>query len=357
MAAIDILLPTFNSERTLASSVRSILQQTFEDFRLIVIDDGSTDGTPELLRDLAASDARIFVISTQNRGIVEALNTGLEHCRANLVARQDADDISFPDRLEKQIRYLAENPDCIAVSGNVLHIDSEGRRIGATNWSGDAIGHAEAIPAIEPHLLHPFLMVRHSAVRQVGGYRHVLHAEDVDLYWRLEPLGRLHILEERLGAYRIHSRSVTSRSLRDVRAAAVFSQLAAVSARRRSHGRPELAFSQAFELKVSRAASLAEMVGIAQEALEPEEREYLEVRTAARMLQARIFRKFHFALTDFQTIAIYLWRHKARIDARERRMIIQAPFWYYYRPRAYLAALLALLRIPSDAFGGTSLTG
>lgn len=346
MCLVDVLLPTFNSERTLASAVQSILRQSFQDFRLIVVDDGSTDSTPEILRNLAAADPRIVVITTENRGIVEALNTGLEHCRADLVARQDADDISYPHRLATQIRYLEDNSDCIAVSCNALHIDENGRRIGATHWWGDAVGHLEAIPALEPHLLHPFLMVRTNQMRAVGGYRHVLHAEDADLYWRLEPLGRLHVLEERLGSYRIHSGGVTSRSLGDVRAGALFSQLAAVSARRKSKGRPELAFSQAFELRVSKAASLAEMVAIAEEDLEPDEREYLEVRTAAIMLQARIFRKFHFALSDLKTIAAYLWRHHARIGPRERHMLLQVPFYYYYKPRAYLARLLGFLHLP-----------
>jgi glycosyltransferase involved in cell wall biosynthesis len=355
MCSVDVILPTFNSGRTLVSAVHSILQQSFQDFRLIIVDDGSTDSTPEILRNLATADPRIVVITTENRGIVEALNTGLGHCRADLVARQDADDLSYPERLATQVRYLEDHPDCIAVSGNALHIDENGRRIGATHWWGDAVGHPEAIPAVEPHLLHPFLMARAECVRAAGGYRHVLHAEDADLYWRMEPLGRLHVLEERLGSYRIHSGSVTSRSLGDVRAGALFSQLAALSAKRRCSGRRELAFSRAFELRVSKAASLAEMVAIAEEGLEADEREYLEVRTAAIMLQARIFRKFHFAYSDLRTIAAYLWRHRARIGRRERHVLLQAPFYYYYKPRAHLAALLGFLRMPIGGFHGGAL--
>lgn len=344
---VDVLLPAFNCERTIASSVRSVLRQSFSALRLIVIDDGSTDSTAEILHELAASDRRMIVVRKDNAGIVEALNAGLALCRASLVARQDADDISYPHRFELQVRYLAENPDCVAVSGNALHIDAGGRRIGATHGSGDAIGHPYAIPAIEPHLLHPFLMTRLDCMRQVGGYRHVLHAEDVDLYWRLEPLGRMHVLEDRLGDYRIHSESLTSGSVRGVRAAAIFSQLAALSARRRSGDRPEIAFSAEFEKRVIGAASLAGMIAVAEKQLDPEEREYLQLSAAIRMIQSRIFRKFHFAGSDLRTICRILWRHRARLGPKEKRIILQAPFWYYYKPRAYLACLSALLRLPT----------
>jgi glycosyltransferase involved in cell wall biosynthesis len=328
----------FNGERTIRSAIDSVLQQSFSSFRVIVIDDGSNDHTPGILAELASIDSRLTVVRTKNRGIVEALNTGLQRCDAEIVARQDADDISFPDRFATQFQYLASNPDCAAVSGNAIHIDGGGLPIGATRGHGDAHGNPDAIPARDPHLLHPFLMARLDSIRTIGGYRHVLHAEDVDLYWRLAPLGRLHVLEDQLGEYRIHKDSLTSASVQNVRAAAVFSQLAALSAKRRSQGSDDIEFSAGFQSKISKATSLARMVDMASDLIAPDERDYLEVRVAAQMLYQRIFRKFHFEQSDLREIATYLWRHRRDIGQKDRLALMKAPFWYYYKPRAYLAA-------------------
>lgn len=344
---VDILLPVYNNRDTIEQSVRSMLAQSFRDFRLIVVDDGSTDGTSEVLARLASTDERMVVITTPNRGIVDALNTGLEHSRAPLLARHDGDDLAFPHRLEQQVRYLDEHSDCVAVSSNVWHIDWRGERIGRTRFHGDATGDSHTIPAHEPYLMHPFLTVRSSVIRQVGGYRHVLHAEDTDLYWRLEPLGRLHICSDYLGEYRLHADSVTSRSMRNVRAAAVFSQLSALSARRRRAGLADLQFTKGFAEQVNGAATLAGMIAVASHGLDEEERSYLEVAAAAKMLQLRIFRQFHFAGSDLRTMLRAFTRHYGRIPPRQRRTLLSMPFWYYYRPRKYLRALRAMLRLPS----------
>ena len=317
---VDVVMPVFNSEFMIVGAVGSILRQSFADFRLIVIDDGSTDATAGLLADMAATDGRMLAITKENGGIVDALNAGLGICEAEFVARHDGDDIAFPHRFEEQIDYLAKHGDCIAVSNNVWHIDANGVRVGATHGYGDAVGNLDSVPAGEPHLIHPFLMARFAAIRQVGGYRHVLHAEDADLYFRLEPLGRLHVLQERLGEYRIHSGSITSGSIQNVRAGAVYSQLAAVSARRRLMGVEDLAFTKALAAHVQRASSLASMIAVAQQQLDAQEREYLEVATAAKMLQLQVYRRFQFGLSDMRTIAVYIWRYRSRIPARDRRL-------------------------------------
>src|SRR5437588_541193 len=102
---IDVLIPAFNSEKTIRASILSILRQTVSEIRVIVIDDGSTDGTGEILAEMTLGDPRLEVIRTENHGIVDALNTGLARCRAEFVARHDADDLSFPDRFTLQIAY------------------------------------------------------------------------------------------------------------------------------------------------------------------------------------------------------------------------------------------------------------
>ncbi|RYD20647.1 MAG: glycosyltransferase [Lysobacteraceae bacterium] len=122
-AQIDVLMSTYNAGRFLPETLASIQAQTIRDIRIIIVDDGSTDNSPELLAQAARQDPRIHVITQANGGIVAALNAGLAACTAPFIARHDADDLSNPDRFERQIRYLEANPDCVAVAGAARQID------------------------------------------------------------------------------------------------------------------------------------------------------------------------------------------------------------------------------------------
>src|SRR5262249_15146104 len=110
---VSVLLPVSNGATTIREAIESLQQQTFTSFGIIVIDDGSTDRTPEVLAALAARDSRITVLTQPNGGIVDALNAGLRLCRAEFIARQDADDISDPSRLEMELDYFRSHPDCV----------------------------------------------------------------------------------------------------------------------------------------------------------------------------------------------------------------------------------------------------
>src|SRR5215203_6071210 len=103
---VSVVVPVYNTERYIAETINSILKQTFTDFELIVIDDGSTDGSPEILRELAAKDSRIRLTIRENRGIVRTRNELLEQCRGRYMAVNDSDDLSMPDRLAKQVAYM-----------------------------------------------------------------------------------------------------------------------------------------------------------------------------------------------------------------------------------------------------------
>ena len=116
---VDILLPVFNGATTITEAIESLQRQTFTSFRIIVVDDGSTDRTLEILTGLAARDSRITILTQPNLGIVAALNAGLRLCQAEFVARHDADDISDPSRLAVELDYLRSHTDCMAVSGAV----------------------------------------------------------------------------------------------------------------------------------------------------------------------------------------------------------------------------------------------
>ena len=207
---VSVLLPVHNGERYLRAAVDSVLDQTFADFELLAIDDGSTDATAEVLRQYAAGDARVRVVSRPNRGLVHTLNEGIDLARGRYIARMDADDLCRPDRLEVQVAYLDAHPDCVLVGSRVLVVDPDGLpiRTMATEQTHEAIDHAH-LNCGWP-VVHPAVTMRTDAVRRVGCYRDQYNTlEDTDLFLRLAEVGRLANVPEVLLDYRQHFGSVT----------------------------------------------------------------------------------------------------------------------------------------------------
>ena len=210
MPAVSVLMPVYNAERYVGEAVRSILDQTLADFEFVIIDDGSTDRSGELLDSLAAGDSRIRLVRRPNTGYLRALNEGLPLCRGEFIARMDADDVSLPERFERQIGYLRGHPDCLAVGSGMLRIDADGDLICEEPMP---TAHEE----IEARLLkgfgalpHPSAMIRREALVAVGGYREDYYGvEDHDLWLRLAQRGRLANLPEPLVKVRIHPENFT----------------------------------------------------------------------------------------------------------------------------------------------------
>src|SRR5436305_9543595 len=123
---VSVLMPVYNAIRYIGVAVDSVLSQTFSDFEFIIVDDGSTDGSAEILREYAGRDPRIRLISRPNTGLGFALNEALAVARAPFIARMDADDECLPERFEKQIQYLRNHPECVLLGSRVLWIDSDG---------------------------------------------------------------------------------------------------------------------------------------------------------------------------------------------------------------------------------------
>src|SRR5688500_8163527 len=121
--AVSVVVPVYNTERYVADTIDSILEQTFTDFELIVIDDGSTDRSPEILRELAAKASRIRLTVRENRGIVRTRNELLAQCRGRYMAVNDSDDRSMPQRHEKQVAYLESHPQCVLLGSRVMLMD------------------------------------------------------------------------------------------------------------------------------------------------------------------------------------------------------------------------------------------
>jgi len=221
MPLVSVIMPVYNGERYLAGAVESILDQTLKDLELLAIDDGSKDRSPAILTSYAQRDGRLKVLSRPHEGLVSSLNAGLADAQSKYIARMDADDISVVNRLERQVAYLDERSECVALGCSILEIDPDGDPLGVVR---NPLLHEE----IEKELLvgcggalpHPGVMFRRSALETVGEYRGML-AEDLDLYLRLGEVGRLANLDEVLLHYRLHMLSINTTRKREMHEAAI----------------------------------------------------------------------------------------------------------------------------------------
>ena len=209
--AISVILPVYNAEAYVREAVESILAQSFTDFECIIINDGSTDGSGAILRELAARDTRIVLVERPNDGYVSALNQGLEMARADLIARMDADDVSMPERFALQHARIVQEPE-LAVLGSFYHImDMDGAIIRL--YDDLPLTPAEARSAVGGFLVaHPAVMMRRDAVLKAGGYRKAFcPAEDYDLWLRMSDLGyAIANLPRPLLNYRVHGANVSA---------------------------------------------------------------------------------------------------------------------------------------------------
>jgi glycosyltransferase involved in cell wall biosynthesis len=237
MPAVSVIMPVYNTERFVAETTESVLAQTFIDFELIAIDDGSTDRSRDVLEGFAKRDPRVRVISRPNKGLVGTLNEGLELAKAPLVARMDADDLCDPRRFELQVKALSDDPTLVAVGSCAAAIDEDGNRLGdySTPLTHDAIeaSHLRGESAIH----HPSVMFRTDAVRRLGGYRELVPCEDFDLWLRLGEVGRLANLPEKLLIKRLFPGSIVATTL-DKRRTALEKILRDAWDRRRLPGNP-----------------------------------------------------------------------------------------------------------------------
>ena len=213
---VSVVLPVRNGLPYLRQSLRSILEQSFTDFEVVVVDDGSTDGSGSAALEL--TDVRVRVLPGGGLGVGHAINVGLAAARGALIARQDADDLSERDRLAVQVAYLERHPEVAVVASRVHFIDETGRttetawtRTVEAQWDGART--PEAIAALMPLtccLVHGSVMARRAVLLAHGAYDERLPVEDYDLWLRLLPVQRFVKLDARLYSYRIHTTQVTA---------------------------------------------------------------------------------------------------------------------------------------------------
>jgi len=202
---ISVLMPVYNAAPHLKQAIDSILDQTYTDFELIIVDDGSTDNSLEIAG--AYRDPRVNILQNkENLGISATLNRGIDHCAGQFIARMDADDYSYPLRLQKQIEYMDAHPECALISAATRVVSNDGGFVRQENFPPEFFYYNLTFTC---WIYHPTAMYRRNVVYEVGKYSEP-YSEDFDLWWKISREHVIHHLNEILLDYRESKSSLSA---------------------------------------------------------------------------------------------------------------------------------------------------
>ena len=208
---VSVLTPCYNAAEFLPAAIESILNQTFRDFEFILINDGSTDNTMDIIEGYAKKDSRIVVITKKNTGMTDSLNIGIKAAKGGWIVRLDADDISFPQRIDKQLNYVIIHPDVVLLGTDYLEVDRYGRLVKRHRYPSE---HDPLVRQIEwggSPFPHSSAVYNTEVVRRIGGYRNrLMGVGDADLWLRMALVGQMHCINEPLIKVRKHQTSMSS---------------------------------------------------------------------------------------------------------------------------------------------------
>lgn len=208
MPTLSVILPVYNAAKYLSLSIESILWQDFTDFELLIIDDGSTDESMDIITRYL-KDKRVKLFSSSHNGLVSVLNKGIQLSNGKYIARMDADDISLPSRFSTQIDYLQADNSIGVIGTKTLVIDEYGsfKNNGIYKFDADGIN----IRMLkENHLCHPSVMIRRELFIKYGLYNQMYkHAEDYELWLRFSKNTKLYNTDEILLMYREHDSNIS----------------------------------------------------------------------------------------------------------------------------------------------------
>ena len=213
---VTVLMPVYNAEKYLAEAIESILNQTYKSFDFLIINDGSTDSSLKIIQDYAEKDNRIKIISRENKGLIATLNEGLDTIDTKYIARMDADDISLPKRLEKQVKFMEKNDDIVVCGTGIITFNQDGT-IRKHIMPSDEI---EIKVSLLSHcvLMHPTVILRKDVLdkerfRYNSKHRNI---EDYGLWQLISNKYKLGNLTDILLKYRIVETSITQVAEKDV---------------------------------------------------------------------------------------------------------------------------------------------
>jgi len=205
---ITVLTIVYNGQQHISQAVESILNQTFEDFEYIIVDNNSTDNTPEILSSYAGEDLRIKVIKEAEQGVLYARNAGLKIANGDWVTILDSDDVALPDRLQKQLDFVKDNSGVVLLGSGCNMIDDNGVFLKRYSYPAEYDSLVDCLENQDAFFPHSSAFYNRQIASELGDYRFP-HAEDYDLWLRLSERGKIASIEEPLIELR---RTVMSRS-------------------------------------------------------------------------------------------------------------------------------------------------
>lgn len=211
---ISLIMSVYNGEDYLEEAIDSVLKQSFTDWELIVINDCSTDRTPEILSRYAAQDTRVHVHTNEvNLRLPSSLNKAMSFARGKYIARMDADDICLPDRLEKQYAFMEQNPDIALSSCRFMTLKNGVISSGGCGGRSDA-NSVKALLLVTNPILHPGIIAKAEVIKTMGYDKTFTCTEDMELWTRFVMAGhKAQILPEYLMIYRLHDKQITATTL------------------------------------------------------------------------------------------------------------------------------------------------
>lgn len=213
---VSVLMPAYNVEKYITFAIESVLNQTFKNFELLIIDDGSTDSTFEIIKKYSNLDHRIKISQNrENLGVSKTRNNLIKEARGKYIMWQDADDISLPHRIEEQFSYMETHPDLMIVGGFLQFIDESGKKLSIRSY-------AESDSQLRKHIFkyspvsQPVAMIRKEVFEKSGLYDESLNqAEDLDISFRIGKYGKFSNIQKVLLDYRYYPESLSAQKLKE----------------------------------------------------------------------------------------------------------------------------------------------
>lgn len=214
---VSVIMPVYNGAEYLRPAINSILNQTFKDFEFIIINDGSSDNTPEIINSY--KDPRIRAIHQENMGVARSLNNGIKLARGKYIRRHDADDESLPGHIESQVKFMEEHTDFDLISDQIAYMTDRGKRalkfvnpredfFQGRKWVDvDYLTYLKFRPVI-----HATILAKTKVLQEMGGYRtEFVTSEDVDLWLRILDHHKIAVLNQCMYFVRLNATSITVR--------------------------------------------------------------------------------------------------------------------------------------------------
>jgi len=207
-ALVSVVMSVYNAENYLEEAILSILNQTYKNFEFIIINDGSTDISLEIIEKYAKKDNRIKVISRENKGLIYSLNEGIKLSKGKYIARMDADDISLPDRFEKQVKFMENNLDVGVCGSSVISFNDSFQKKWVLYTKNEML---KAESFFSSPFAHPSVMIRKSIIDKYKLFydKNFIHTEDFELWVKMAKYTNFYNFKEALLKYRISNNSIT----------------------------------------------------------------------------------------------------------------------------------------------------